>query len=165
MSQTVSTTTTSTYSAVDVENVFRRFRADILMIADSSGAITRQEAEDYAHDAEYLATRKFLKKIDVTLMVGDQERRALQYDVKEEAGGINTSRPGGVMWPRLQGGWIRIIFTPTATYTQEAKQATSSKLKVNWTPTSASTQHISLTASGGRDYTSNAFGLQRKDYQ
>jgi hypothetical protein len=165
MSQTVSATGTSTYSAVDVENVFRRFRADILMIADSSGAITRQKAEDYAHDAEYLAVRKFLKKIDVTLMVGEQEKRALQYNVNEAAGGIDTSRPGGVMWPRLQGGWIRIIFTHTAAYTPEAEQAAGSKLKVNWISSSTSTQHVSLTASGGRDYTSNAFGLQRKDFQ
>lgn len=165
MSQTATATATSTYSAADVENVFRRFRADILMIADSSGAITRQKAEDYAHDAEYLATRKFLKKIDVTLMVGEQEQRALQYDVNEKAGGIGTSRPGGVMWPRLQGGWIRIILTYTSAYTLEARQAASSKLKVNWVSSSASTQHLSLTASGGRDYTSNAFGLQRKDFQ
>lgn len=165
MPQTSSVTETSTYSASDVENVFRRFRADILMIADSSGAVSRQRAEDYAHDAEYLAARKFLKKIDVTLMVGDQEHRAVQYDVKEEAGGIGTSRPGGVMWPRLQGGWIRIILTYTSAYTSEARQSAESKLRVGWTPSSASTQHLSLTASGGRDYTSKAFGLQRKDFQ
>lgn len=165
MSQTATATATSTYSAVDVANVFRRFRSDILMIADSSGAVTRQKAEDYAHDAEYLTTRKFLKKIDLTLMVGEREHRALQYDVNEAAGGIDTSRPGGVMWPRLQGGWIRIIFTYTPAYTPEARQAAISKLKVNWTSNSASTQHLSLTASSGRDYTSNAFGLQRKDFQ
>lgn len=165
MSQTVTATGTSTYSAVDVATVFRRFRSDILMIADSSGAVTRQTAEDYAHDAEYLAARKFLKRIDVTLMVGEREHRALQYDVNEAAGGIDTSRPGGVMWPRLQDGWIRIIFTHTPAYTPEAKQAATSKLKFNWTSSSASTQHLSLTAGGGRDYTSNAFGLQRKDFQ
>jgi len=163
MSQTA--TSTSTYSAVDVENVFRRFRADILMIADSSGAVSRQNAEDYAHDAEYLAARKFLKKIDVTLMVGEREVRALQYNVNEAAGGISTSRPGGVMWPRLQDGLIRIIFTHTPAYTPDAKQAASSKLKFNWTSTSASTEHLSLSVSGGRDYASNAFGLQRKDFQ
>ena len=164
MSQTITSTSTSTYSSVDVENVFRRFRSDILMIADSSGAVTRERAQDYAHDAEYLATRKFLKKIDLTLMVGDREQRALQYRVNEDADPISTSRPGGVMWPRLQDGWIRIVFKYTPAYTPAAKLAASGKLKINWVPSSANTEHGSLSAEGGRNYTSSAFGLQRKDF-
>jgi len=165
MSNTTTATGTGTYSAVDVENVFRRFRADILMIADSSEAMSRQEAEDYAHDAEFLAARKFLKKIDVTLMVGNEEHQATQYHVNENSGGIDSSRPGGVLWPRIPEAWLRIIFSYTSTYTPTQKETAKSKLKINWVPTSVSTQHHSLTASGGRDYTSNAFGLNRKDFR
>lgn len=165
MSYTATATGTATYSAVDVENVFRRFRADILMIADSTGAITRQKAEDYAHDAEFLAARKFLTKIDVTLMVGQAEHRAAQYNVNESSSGVDSSRPGGVLWPRIPGASIRIIFHHTPTYTATQAEAAKGKLRISWGSTSVSTQHLSLTASGGRDYTSNAFGLNRKDFR
>jgi hypothetical protein len=165
MSHTATTTGTDTYSAVDVENVFRRFRADILMIADSTGAITRQKAEDYAHDAEFLAARKFLTKIDVTLIVDGVEHQAAQYHVNENSGGIDSSRPGGVLWPRIPGARIRIILSYTSAYTPAQEESAKKQLKIGWVPTSASTQHLSLTSSGARDYTSNAFGLNRKDFR
>ena len=41
-------TTTYTYSVTDVEIVMRRFTADIVMIATSSGAITEEKARTYA---------------------------------------------------------------------------------------------------------------------
>jgi hypothetical protein len=40
----------------------------------------------------------------------------------------------------------------------------SGKLKINWSPTSDDTNHTGLKATGGRDYASNAFGMQRKDF-
>lgn len=86
MSQTSTVTNSHTYSTVDVGNVFRRFRADILMIADSSGALLRSKAEEYAHDAEYLAAKGYLKKVDLTLLVGDVEHRAVQYFPNERTG-------------------------------------------------------------------------------
>jgi hypothetical protein len=45
-----------------------------------------------------------------------------------------------------------------------AKEQMRGRLKINWTPTSIDTSHSTLKASGGRDYTSNAFGMQRKDF-
>jgi hypothetical protein len=35
---------------------------------------------------------------------------------------------------------------------------------VSWGATSADTSHYSLNAGTGRDYASNAFGVQRKDF-
>ena len=40
----------------------------------------------------------------------------------------------------------------------------AAKLKIGWTPTNADTSHSGLAASGGRDYASNSFGMQRKDW-
>ncbi|XSC42698.1 hypothetical protein ACF1BQ_031055 [Bradyrhizobium sp. RDT10] len=37
-------------------------------------------------------------------------------------------------------------------------------LMISWTGTSTDTSHLGLKASGNRDYASNAFGLQRKDF-
>jgi hypothetical protein len=47
-------TATNTYTTLDVETVVRRFTADLVMIAQSSGAMTETEARNYAHDVEAL---------------------------------------------------------------------------------------------------------------
>ena len=38
------------------------------------------------------------------------------------------------------------------------------RLKIGWVPTNADTSHTTLARSGGRDYASNGFGMQRKDF-
>lgn len=164
MSTTYSATETYTYSDVDVETTFRRFRTDLLMIADSTGAITRARAEDYAHDAEVLAKKGFLKTIDVTLLSSGVEQRAVTYQVNRESGGIESSRPGGVLWPRVSDPRLRIILSYTDSYSATDKATMQSKLKVSWVPSSENTSHSSLRQESGRSFVSNAFGLIRQDY-
>src|SRR5882762_1909165 len=94
-------TATETYSVTDIEATFRRFRSDIFMIADSTKAITRENAEEYAHDAEFLAKHGYLAHVDVTLLSAGVERKAARYTVNEDAGNLETSRPGGVLWPQM----------------------------------------------------------------
>jgi hypothetical protein len=43
---------TYSYTLTDIETVVRRFTADIVMIAQSSGAVSEAKARDYAHDVE-----------------------------------------------------------------------------------------------------------------
>jgi hypothetical protein len=38
------------------------------------------------------------------------------------------------------------------------------KLRIGWVPSAADTSHSTLKASGGRDYASNGWGMQRKDF-
>jgi hypothetical protein len=155
---------TYSYTTVDIETVVRRFTADIVMIAQSSGAITEDKAWDYAHDVEALAKKEYLKSVDLTLFSGSTEVRATQHVVNTESGELTMSRPGGVMWPRVENPYLRIILKYTDDYTAEAKEAMRSRLRINWTPTSADTSHSGLKPSGGRDYVSNSWGMQRKDY-
>jgi len=156
---------TATFSVADVETAFRRFRSDILMIADSTKAITRQQAEDYAHDAEYLAKRDYLRKVDVTLLNGNgAELRACCYTVNEQASDLVSSRPGGVLWPNVANARIRIVLSYTLKYTDAARQAAEPNLKINWVTSTADTSHAVLNSLGGRAYVSNAYGLQRKDF-
>ena len=157
-------TATETYTVADVEAAFRRFRADIFMIADSTGAITRAKADDYAHDAEYLARRKYLKAVDVTLLSGGEELRAVRYTINEAAGGLASSRPGGTLWPRVTGAWLRGVLSYTVAYTAEKKAITRGSLRISWGPSSADTSHAGLKSLTGRNYTSNAFGLERNDF-
>ena len=73
MSQT--RTATATYTVVDIENVVRRLKADLVMIADSTGAWTAAKAADYAHDVEVLAT-ELLPRLLALLGPQDRGRRS-----------------------------------------------------------------------------------------
>jgi hypothetical protein len=164
MSHTASSTVTDTYSVADVEVVMRRVYADLVMIASSSRAITEVTAMDYAHDIEALAKEGFLKKVDLTLMSSGAELRALRYDVDTDSGSLTTNRPGGVMWPKVDGANLRIVLSYTDAYTAAEKEKMRSKLRVNWTPTTVDTSHSTLSQSASRDYASNAYGMRRKDF-
>lgn len=153
-----------TYTVSDIATVLRRFTADIVMIAQSSGAMTEAEARDYAHDIESLALRGYLKKVDLTLFSGFTEVRATQYSVNTAAGDLTMSRPGGVLWPRVANPTLRVVLSYTDAYDDIARQTMKEKLKISWVPTNADTSHSSLIQNGGRDYASNGWGLQRKDY-
>lgn len=157
-------TNTYTYSVADVETAFRRFSADIFMIADSTCAISREEAANYAHDAEYLAKQGFLIHVDVTLFSAGVEQKAARYIINESAGSLTSSRPGGVMWPQMPSPVLRVIFKPTPAFDAAKRAAHQPKLKISWEPTSADTSHSKLSQSGGRNYVSNAYGIQRQDF-
>ncbi|KUM24409.1 hypothetical protein AU467_30260 [Mesorhizobium loti] len=162
MSQT--RTASATYTVVDIENVVRRVKADLVMIADSTGAWTPTKAADYAHDIEVLAKAGYLAWVDVTLFSNGTEVKAVRFDVDTDAGALTTSRPGGVLWPKVSGAYLRIILSYTDAYTSAAREAMKSKLTIGWVPSSDDTSHSSLTSSGGRNYISNAYGVQRKDW-
>lgn len=164
MSYTVSESRSSTYTLTDIETVIRRFTADIVMLAQSTGAITEAEAREYTHDIQALAKEGYLKAVDLTLIRGADEVRATQYVVATSAGDLKMSRPGGVMWPRVPDSHLRIVLSYTDTYVPAAREAMKRKLRINWTPTDADTSHSRLTPSGGRSYTSNGWGMQRRDY-
>ena len=156
-------TATSTYTTADVEAVFRRFRADIFMIADSTGAVSREKAEEYAHDTEYLAKRGYLSKVDLTLLSNEVEVRAAVYRVNEKTGDITSARPGGVLWPRVASPRLRIIISYTSAYNDDARAKVKPQLKINWTPSSEDTSHAALKQSATRAYASNGYALERED--
>src|SRR5882672_8415878 len=147
-------TATYTYSVTDVEIVMRRFSADIVMIATSSGAITEEKARTYAHDVEVLAKGGYLKSVDLTLFSGAVEVKAATYNVNTSSGDLEMSRPGGVMWPRVLSPDFRIVLWYTDAYTATVREQLREKLKIGWVPTNADTSHSSLTRNGGRDYAS-----------
>lgn len=157
-------TASASYTTADIECVVRRTRADLVMIADSTGAWTPQQAADYAHDIEVLAKGGYLESVDVTLLKNGVEQRAVRFEVDTDAGTLATSRPGDVLWPRMEGAVLRIVISYTDAYTSVAREAMKSKLKIGWTTSYADTSHSGLSSSGGRNYVSSAYGMQRKDW-
>lgn len=164
MTTTSTHSISETYTYTDITTVMRRFTADIIMIAQSSGAITEQKARDYAHDAEELAKKGYLKKVDVTLLDAGAEVCATQYTVNLSSGDLSMSRPGGVKWPRVNSPHLRIILSYTSAYDAAAKEVMKKRLKINWMPTIEDTNHSSLKSSGNRDYAKNGWGMQRQDF-
>ena len=158
MSQTQ--TASATYTTTDIENVVRRVKADLTMIADSTGGWTTQQTADYIHDIEVLAKAGYLAWVDVTLLRDGVELKAVRFNVDTDAGTLTTSRPGGVLWPRETNAKLRIILN----YTNEVPEATRKTLKIGWTTSYDDTSHSSLSSSGGRNYVSNTYGMQRKDW-
>lgn len=157
-------TVTETYSITDIEIVLRRVTADLIMIATSTGGWTEAKAREYAHDVELLAKKGYLKWFDVALLVGGAEQKATRFEVNTESGQLVMSRPGGVLWPRLSNPYLRIVLGYTSAYTDDARERLKSQLIIGWVPTTADTSHSQLTAGDGRDYASNGYGVQRKDF-
>lgn len=164
MSSTSSSTKTFTFTKEDVAKVVRRFTADLRMIAESSKTMTEAEAAKYGHDVEYLAQRGYLRMVDVTLLSAGVEVKAVQYVVQVGSNELTPSKPGGVLWPEVSQSRLRIILSYTSDYTPEAEKQTAPNLQLPWVPTDASTAHTTLKESGGRDYSSNSFGVIRKDF-
>jgi hypothetical protein len=132
------------------------------MIADSSGAMTRAQAEEYGHDVEYLAKKDYLNYVDVTLFSYGEEVKALRYTVNKAAGSLTASRPGGVLWPKVSGARLSVIVGPTMSFWLYPNIMNA--LKISWGPASQDISHSSLRAGDGRSYVSNAYGVQRQDY-
>ena len=89
---TTTGTASQTYTKVDIEKVVRRFTADLLMIAQSTGAITEATARDWANDVELLAKNEYLASVDLTLLDNKGfEVRAVRYTVNNAAGELETT--------------------------------------------------------------------------
>ena len=161
---TTTRTSTATYTTTDVENVVRRLKADLAMIADSTRAWTPTKAADYGHDIEVLAKKGYLAWVDVTLLSAGVEKVAVKYEVDTDAGTLTSSRPGGVLWPQVPFAHLRITIGYTAEYDDEARQSMSGRLRIPWTTSYDDTSHSSLSGGGSRNYTSNTYGMKRKDW-
>lgn len=155
---------TSTYTVADVEKVMRSVKADLIIIATTTKAMTEEDATNYAHDIEVLAKKNHLEYVDVTLMNGSSEVRAIKYEFQTE-GAKGAERPGGVLWPltpKDKGGWIRIHLRYAES--SSAEKRAELPLWISWVTSSTDISHKGLTSSGGRGYSSNGFGTNRKDF-
>lgn len=157
-------TVTESYTTTDVQNVVRRFQADLRMFADSSGAMSQDKVGDYVHDVELLARKGYLKSVDVTLLNLGAEEKAARYTVDTASGGIVSDRPGDARWPRLPSARLRVVVSYTSAYDATARQALAGRLRIQWTRNLEDTSHAALGGGGGRNYVSGAYGLKREDW-
>lgn len=165
MSSSHSSTYSSSYTEADIEKVALSVKADLIMIADSSKAMSRDKAEMYAHDIELAAKNGYLNKVDVTLLnESGCEIRAITYSFVDGDEATGTSRSGGVRWPETLSGQIRVILHPKAAWDKEPEKASKLPWKLNWNTSNVDTSHSGLKPSGNRGYSSNGFGANRNDF-
>lgn len=162
MSQTA--TKTATYTIADIEKVVTRVRADLMMIADSTGGWTAQKAQDYAHDIEVLAKAGCLDYVTVLLFDGGNKVRAARFTIDTNASNWASSRPGGVLWPRVANPSLKLYLHYTDDYTAVVRAKLEPHLRISWSPTNDDTSTTGMVSAGGRDYASNAYGIERKDW-
>jgi len=156
-------TASETYSVVDIENVVRNFAADLRMIAESSNTWSREMVDHYVSDITYFAKNRYLLYLDVTLLSPlSVELKAARYTVNEASGELTASRPGGVMWPRVPSATLRVVVGKNSKWDSEPPD--TSKLQISWVASSIDISHSSLHESAERNFVSNSYGLQRKDY-
>lgn len=160
---TYSATQTTTYTTTDIEAVVRRITADLVMIASSSGAVTEALAREWGHDIEILAKNGYLKYVDLTLLSNGVEEKATRFYVNE-SGALANQRPGNALWPKVAGARLRIVLSHNDNYDKQAQEKMGGKMKINWTDSYEDITHSQLTQSGGREYSSNGYGMERKDY-
>ncbi|WP_235200012.1 hypothetical protein [Pseudomonas monteilii] len=160
---TSTATQTSTYTTTDIEAVVRRITADLLMIASSSGAVAETKAREWGHDIEVLAKNGYLKYVDLTLLSNGVEHKAARFYVNE-SGALANQRPGNALWPKLSNPRLRIVLSHNDNYDTQAREKMAGKMKISWTSNYEDITHSQLTQSGGREYSSNGYGMERKDY-
>lgn len=160
-----STTYSSTYTVTDIATVMRRFKADLRMMAESTGGMTLSQAENYGADIELLAQKGALKEINVMLYSSGVKKHAVRYIIKTDTGELASSRPGGVLWPRLPSPALRVVisYAPGGGAIKD-EMLRRNELNIQWAPTSEDITHSSLSCNGGRNYNSNGYGLNRQDY-
>jgi len=158
-----STTHSTTYTTTDIETVIRRLSADLEMIAASTAAVSEEHARKWAHDIEVLAKNDYLNFVDLTLLHNNRELKATRFYV-DESGDLTNDRPGNARWPKVDGAELRITLNPKSSYDQTAREKIAGKLKFSWTKSYSDISHSTLTQTNGREYSSNGYGIQRKDY-
>lgn len=160
---TSSYTSSSTYTDTDVATVMRKFRADLRMMAESSGGMTLSEAEKHAADIELLAQHGCLEFVDVRLMSYGIEQKAVRYTINTQSAALQSTRPGDALWPRLTLPELKVVIR-YINGGRDTKNALQSKLNFTWSTTYDDISHSSLTGGTGRSYGSNGYGLDRQDY-
>lgn len=160
---TQTTTQTTTYTTTDIEAVVRRITSDLVMIASSSGAVTEGRAREWANDIELLAKNGYLNYVDLTLLSNGVEQKATRFYVNE-SGALANDRPGDARWPKVTEPRLRIVLSYHDTFDQQARDKLAGKMKISWTTNYEDISHPRLSQSGGREYSSNGYGMQRKDY-
>jgi hypothetical protein len=166
----IAATRTTTYTVADIRKVVDNFAADFSMMAQATGLRTREDVAAVVADLKILSESGYL--IDVTLFLFDKDGNkvcAASYKVSDSAAGWQTERPGNNLWPRTEGGTLRVLANMTSAWwemTDTTRQAfiRDSGMKHSWSPAQWDTSLTGMSSASGQKYASNGYGWERTNY-
>lgn len=122
-----------------------------------------EHAKDCAYDVSLMAQEGCIRRVHIQLYDSLGKRiKVHRYSVEKDILS-DGDRPGGNGWPCKPDGSLRVILEYSDRQkAEELKQLR--KLKVNWSPSSLSTDYSGMRNDGGRLYSSNGYGLQRDTF-
>ena len=156
-------TLTETYTTTDVRKVFEMLQADLQMLALRTQAMDLKSASDHAYDISLMAQERCLKHVHIQLCDSREKLvRVHLYSVEENV--LSEShRPGANRWPCLPDGTLHVL-VDYSDHSKAEKLKNSGELKLNWTPSSLSTNYYGMRKESTRLYSSNSYGLQRDTF-
>jgi Bacterial HORMA domain family 1 len=163
-------TLSSTYTVTDVAKVFDRFAADLAMIAQATGLISRDRVADIAHDVKLMAQRGYVDRVDIVLRDGvGREICAAKYTVSTDAAGWIGDRPGNNLWRAPIDGQVDVVVSYTSAWWALSEYQRISFFEgecvCSWGPSDIDTTYPGMVGRFDRRYASNAYGLERTLYE
>jgi hypothetical protein len=164
------TTRTTTFTVSDIRKVVDNFAADFSMMAQATGLRTFESVFRTVSDLKTLAEWGYLIKVTIFLYDKDGNKIcAALYKVSESAVGWQSDRPGNNLWPRTEGGQLRVLATLTDAWwnMNDVERATFIRERAlfsSWSPAEWDTSLLGLNSSQGQRYASNGYGWQRTNY-
>lgn len=164
-------TTTSTYTVIDIRKTFEGCEADIRMIARRTGKWSMSYVDQIFHDIIKLAEEEFLSSVNITLMDStDKVIRATKFVVNAKGTAITSDRAGSNDWADIPNTRLTIILSYTQkwfnlTSEQKAKFQVENAFEIGWTLSNIDTNFPHLIKSQGQLYASKGFELQKTSYK
>jgi hypothetical protein len=161
-------TISQTYTIADIGRVIDCFAADLDMISQSTGLLTRDRAKNVALDVKTFAQSGYLLEANIVLhnSVGTVIRAA-KYEVITNGLALASQRPGNNLWPRTPDGDLNAVVRYTQAWknlTSEKKQTFKDALKLSWTTSNTDLSFPTLSRSLDRSYASNGWGMTKSLY-
>lgn len=159
----------NTYSAEDIKKVASRFGADLVMLAQSSAAMTTTRAEGVIDDVKLFAKKEYIERISVVLNDGSgKQLKARRYEVSTDASLWTSERPGDNLWPKTPSGSISVVLHYSSVWEalgDVAKSNFKATLSRAWGPSDVDTSFSAMSGTVARRYASKAYGMERTDFE
>lgn len=165
-------TTTKTYTVLDIRKTFESLDADIRTIVRRTNTWDIAYVDDVLHDVLLLAENEYLATVDVTqLDVSGKPLHAVRYTINSN-GTISSGDRAGQNndWVEVANASLVVILSYTYKWrnmneAQRQEFTTANGFKINWVHSSIDTRYPDLTSSQAQTYASNGYELSKRNFK
>lgn len=158
-------TESQTYTIADIGKVIDCVAADLDMIQQATGLLSRERVQGYAADVKAMAQKGYLVEANIVLKdASGVEIRAAKYEVAKDASTLTAHRPGNNRWPRTPGGELTVVVRYSQDWwglTESQRQGFKQTLSTMWSNSNIDLSFPTLSRSADRSYVSNGWGVTK----